>query len=142
MKEEFELIAKTFQGLEEVLAKELTELGASNIEVGSHVRTRGHTRFHPAPQLLYSPLLVFRSVLLARSLISTAPQRVLWIVELKRALKLRIQLSVEVIVHLKVTQFKKQFLSTLMMIKLKKHGEITIVQSTGGSRLEMLMQTN
>ena len=31
MKEEFELIAKTFQGLEEVLAKELTELGASNI---------------------------------------------------------------------------------------------------------------
>ena len=29
MKEEFELIAKTFQGLEEVLAKELTELGAS-----------------------------------------------------------------------------------------------------------------
>ena len=25
---------------------------------------------------------------------------------------------------------------------LKKHGEITIVQSTGGSRLEMLMQTN
>ena len=34
MKEEFELIAKTFQGLEEVLAKELTELGASNIEVG------------------------------------------------------------------------------------------------------------
>ena len=26
MKEEFELIAKTFQGLEEVLAKELTDL--------------------------------------------------------------------------------------------------------------------
>lgn len=34
MKEEFELIAKTFQGLEDVLAKELTELGASNIEIG------------------------------------------------------------------------------------------------------------
>lgn len=34
MKEEFELIAKTFQGLEEVLAQELTELGASNIEIG------------------------------------------------------------------------------------------------------------
>ena len=29
MKEEFELIAKTFQGLEEVLAKELTELGSA-----------------------------------------------------------------------------------------------------------------
>src|SRR5574344_974143 len=34
MKEEFELIAKTFQGLEEVLAKELTELGAGDIEIG------------------------------------------------------------------------------------------------------------
>ena len=32
MNQEFELIAKTFQGLEEVLAQELTELGASNIE--------------------------------------------------------------------------------------------------------------
>ena len=32
--EEFELIAKTFQGLEEVLAKELTQLGANNIEIG------------------------------------------------------------------------------------------------------------
>ena len=34
MNQEFELIAKTFQGLEEVLARELTELGASNIEIG------------------------------------------------------------------------------------------------------------
>ena len=34
MNQEFELIAKTFQGLEEVLAQELTELGASNIEIG------------------------------------------------------------------------------------------------------------
>ena len=34
MKGRIELIAKTFQGLEEVLAKELTELGASNIEIG------------------------------------------------------------------------------------------------------------
>ena len=34
MDEQFELIAKTFQGLEEVLAKELTELGANNIEIG------------------------------------------------------------------------------------------------------------
>lgn len=32
--EEFELIAKTFQGLEEVLAKELTALGANNIQMG------------------------------------------------------------------------------------------------------------
>ena len=34
MNQEFELIAKTFQGLEEVLALELTELGASYIEIG------------------------------------------------------------------------------------------------------------
>ena len=31
---EFELIAKTFQGLEEVLAKELIDLGANNIQIG------------------------------------------------------------------------------------------------------------
>ena len=31
---EFKIIAKTFQGLEEVLAKELTNLGANNIEIG------------------------------------------------------------------------------------------------------------
>lgn len=31
---EFELIAKTFQGLEEILAKELTTLGANNVEIG------------------------------------------------------------------------------------------------------------
>ena len=34
MNQEFELIAKTFEGLEEVLAQELTELGAGNIEIG------------------------------------------------------------------------------------------------------------
>ena len=34
MNQDFELIAKTFQGLEDVLAKELTELGADNIEIG------------------------------------------------------------------------------------------------------------
>ena len=31
---EFKIIAKTFQGLEEVLAKELIELGANNVEIG------------------------------------------------------------------------------------------------------------
>lgn len=34
MTEQFELIAKTFQGLEEVLAKELTNLGANDIQIG------------------------------------------------------------------------------------------------------------
>ena len=32
--EQFEMIAKTFQGLEEVLAQELTELGADEIQIG------------------------------------------------------------------------------------------------------------
>ena len=31
---EFELIAKTFMGLEPVLAEELTNLGANNVEIG------------------------------------------------------------------------------------------------------------
>ena len=31
---EFEMIAKTFQGLEEVLAKELVALGANNVQIG------------------------------------------------------------------------------------------------------------
>ncbi len=32
--QEFQLIAKTFQGLEEVLAQELTELGANDVQIG------------------------------------------------------------------------------------------------------------
>ena len=34
MEQEFELIAKTFMGLEPVLAQELTALGANDIEIG------------------------------------------------------------------------------------------------------------
>ncbi len=34
MEPEFELIAKTFQGLEPILAKELTDLGANDIQIG------------------------------------------------------------------------------------------------------------
>ncbi len=34
MEHEFEIIAKTFMGLEPVLAKELTQLGANNVEIG------------------------------------------------------------------------------------------------------------
>ena len=34
MEQEFELIAKTFMGLEAVLAQELTQLGANNIQIG------------------------------------------------------------------------------------------------------------
>ena len=34
MEQEFEIIAKTFMGQEPVLAKELTQLGANNIQIG------------------------------------------------------------------------------------------------------------
>lgn len=34
---EFEMIAKTFQGLEEILAKELIELGANNVSIGNRM---------------------------------------------------------------------------------------------------------
>ena len=34
MTQEFEMIAKTFMGLESVLAKELTQLGAKNVQEG------------------------------------------------------------------------------------------------------------
>lgn len=34
MSEQFEMIAKTFQGLEEVLAEELTSLGANDVQIG------------------------------------------------------------------------------------------------------------
>ncbi len=37
MGEEFELIAKTLEGLEEVLAQELTELGANDVEIGKRM---------------------------------------------------------------------------------------------------------
>ncbi|MBW9199571.1 RNA methyltransferase [Bacteroidales bacterium SW299] len=37
MNQKFELIAKTFQGLEEVLAQELTELGAEDIQIGNRM---------------------------------------------------------------------------------------------------------
>ena len=34
MEQEFELIAKTFMGLENVLAQELTQIGANNVQIG------------------------------------------------------------------------------------------------------------
>ena len=34
MKEKFEMVAKTFQGLEGVLAEELKAIGAENVEIG------------------------------------------------------------------------------------------------------------
>ncbi|MBR1889545.1 MAG: methyltransferase [Alloprevotella sp.] len=46
--QEFEIIAKTFHGLEEVLAQEITELGANNIEIGHRM-----VRFSGDKEVLY-----------------------------------------------------------------------------------------
>ena len=46
--EKFEIVAKTFQGLEDVLAEELKNLGAEDIEIG-----RRMVSFHGDKPLLY-----------------------------------------------------------------------------------------
>ena len=48
MSEQFEMIAKTFQGLEEILAEELTALGANDIQIGR--RMVSFTYRHPYPE--------------------------------------------------------------------------------------------
>ncbi|MBR4815376.1 MAG: RNA methyltransferase, partial [Paludibacteraceae bacterium] len=48
MANNFEMIAKTFQGLEEVLANELTEIGAEQVEI----ITRG-VRFYGDKEMMY-----------------------------------------------------------------------------------------
>lgn len=58
MNPEFELIAKTFQGLEEVLAKELTDLGANNIQIG-----RRMVSFTGDKEMLYRANFMLRTAL-------------------------------------------------------------------------------
>ena len=50
--EKFEIVAKTFQGLEDVLAEELKNLGAEDIEIG-----RRMVSFHGDKTLLYETYL-------------------------------------------------------------------------------------
>ena len=52
MEQEFELIAKTFMGLEPVLAKELTQLGANNVQIG-----RRMVSFTGDKEMMYRPNL-------------------------------------------------------------------------------------
>ena len=68
METEFELIAKTFQGLENVLAKELTDLGANNIQTG-----RRMVSFTGVLIFLLRGLFSPRLLLLCFSLLSCAP---------------------------------------------------------------------
>ena len=50
MSEQFEMIAKTFQGLEEILAEELTALGANDIQIGRRMVSFMSTYRHPYPE--------------------------------------------------------------------------------------------
>ncbi len=58
MKEEFELVAKTFQGLEDVLAEELRGIGAKNVEPG-----RRMVSFEGDLEILYKANLCCRTAL-------------------------------------------------------------------------------
>ncbi len=58
MKQEFEMVAKTMQGLEDVLADELRELGASNVEPG-----RRMVSFEGNLEMLYKANLCCRTAL-------------------------------------------------------------------------------
>ena len=52
----FELVAKTMQGLEEVLAKEITELGGNDVQIG-----RRMVSFSGDQRLLYKSNLYLRT---------------------------------------------------------------------------------
>ncbi len=58
MKERFEMVAKTFQGLEDVLAEELKNLGAENVEIG-----RRMVSFEGDLEMLYKANLCCRTAL-------------------------------------------------------------------------------
>lgn len=70
MAQQFELIAKTFMGLEPVLAKELTQLGASNVQIGRRMVSfqgdkemmyRANFQLHTAIRIL-KPIKHFRAL--------------------------------------------------------------------------------
>lgn len=69
MEQEFELIAKTFMGLESVLAEELTQLGANNVQIGRRMVSftgdkemmyRANFQLHTAIRIL-KPIAKFKA---------------------------------------------------------------------------------
>ena len=58
MSESFEMIAKTFQGLEEVLAEELTALGANDVAIG-----RRMVSFSGNKEMLYKANFCLRTAI-------------------------------------------------------------------------------
>ena len=65
MQESFELIAKTFQGLEEVLAQELIELGANDVQIG-----RRMVSFSGNQEMMYRANFCLRTAVRVRKPIS------------------------------------------------------------------------
>ena len=70
MAQQFEIIAKTFMGLEPVLAKELAQLGASDIQIGRRMVSfqgdkellyRANFQLHTAIRIL-KPIKHFRAL--------------------------------------------------------------------------------
>ncbi len=66
---DFELIAKTFMGLESVLAKELTQIGANNVQIGRRMVSftgdkemmyRANFQLHTAIRIL-KPIAKFKA---------------------------------------------------------------------------------
>ena len=60
MNEQFEMIAKTFQGLEEILAEELTALGANDIQIG-----RRMVSFTGDKRMMYKANFCLRTAILS-----------------------------------------------------------------------------
>ena len=69
MEQEFELIAKTFMGLENVLAQELTQIGANNVQIGrrmvsftgnKELMSRANFQLHTAIRIL-KPIRHFKA---------------------------------------------------------------------------------
>ena len=69
MEQDFELIAKTFMGLEPVLAKELTQMGANNVQIGRRMVSftgnkemmyRANFQLHTAIRIL-KPIMHFKA---------------------------------------------------------------------------------
>ena len=70
MAQQFEIIAKTFMGLEPVLAKELTQMGASDVQIGRRMVSftgdkamlyRANFQLHPAIRIL-KPIKHFKAL--------------------------------------------------------------------------------
>ena len=66
------MIAKTFQGLEEILAEELTTLGANDVQIG-----RRMVSFTGDKEMMYKANFCLRTAIRILNQLSTSPQKTL-----------------------------------------------------------------